>query len=248
MTHSRNLLLLILGLCLGCSGPAAAPPTAEEPATETSPSRSTPAKGTLTDAIGSTVSPGTGPTDDAKVLAPLKLDATLREPWEEFLASPSEERFLLLRQLLLNHKEYNPQSTQLEQADRLILRERYQEAADLCLAAMPNLLLSPRAHLHLALAAERLGDQERAHQEGLAAATLLSGIEWTGEGTQTLPYLICRSDDALDLMRFYGEGLSGANQLQKGGRYFEVLQTEDGEKVWFDITDMLVALDRAARS
>ena len=104
---------------------------------------------------------------------------------------------------------------------------------------MPNLLLSPRAHLCAAMIAESEGDEERRRMEGAVAYACVQGILSTGDGTKQRPYVVTRTSDEYDVLQFLGKELESQSLLEEEDRHYDQLRCKDGSEMWFDVTDPL---------
>src|SRR4051794_30704824 len=125
----------------------------------------------------------------------------MRDEFLEFLREPSQVNFLAVRMMLLTHEAYQPYSDDLDRIHDLYNQQKFEEANSLCKESFPNLLLSPRAHLLLALTAQKLGKEEEAEMEYFIFERCLEGIVGTGNGTEQKPYLVLRTSDEYDLLQ-----------------------------------------------
>jgi len=161
----------------------------------------------------------------------------MRELLLAFLQSPSRDTYLAVRGALISSPDYEPYSRDiLDVADR-IEEERFIDADELLRASMPNLLLSPRAHLYGAMIAEQAGDEERRRMEGAVAYACVQGILATGDGTKQHPYVVTRTSDEYDVMQFLEKEIEGQSLHEEGGRHYDLLRSKDGSEMWFDVTD-----------
>lgn len=154
----------------------------------------------------------------------------------DFIDSPTNINYKLARESLLNSDVYNPYSLELDEATKLIETKEYIEAKQIITQAMPNLLLSPRAHLILATIAEALGNEPEADLESSLATICLHGILTTGEGTQENPYLITRVSDEYDLLEYLNKTVSNQSLLTRNHQYLDCLWASDGSQLFFEIT------------
>jgi hypothetical protein len=157
--------------------------------------------------------------------------------FERFAADPSQEHFRALRAQMVDEPTYNPLAGDVEAAARLLADGDAARAWETLVPAMANHLLSPRAHLLLAAAAERLGEAEEARRRRDLAAACLRGILATGDGTAQRPYLVTRVSDEYDILDHVGARWTRQSLRRHGGRACEVFDLEGGGEVWFDITE-----------
>ena len=154
----------------------------------------------------------------------------------EFLQTPDREKFLAVREAVASSETYCPYSNELTQADQCIDQGKFEEARLLVGDAMANLLLSPAAHLTLAIIAKKLGDAKGAEMEGFIAATCVQGILATGDGSRDSPYFVLRTSDEYDVIGYLGKKPKSQALTGDGDRHFDLIHCEDGSELWFDIT------------
>ena len=117
-----------------------------------------------------------------------------------------------------------------------------EEATERLAQAMPNLLLSPRAHMVFAFIADKTGDEKTAEVEQLVAAACCEGILATGDGTKANPYLVVRTSDERDVMHYLDRQFKQQSLVEDGDRHLDLIECEDGSEMWFDITDAYAKL------
>lgn len=160
-----------------------------------------------------------------------------------FLEDPSTENFRAAQRALIDSEEYEPYSNELESVEELVDQERWIDAEEAFRAAMPNLLLSPRAHLVAGMLAEHAEEADRAEFERAIAGLCARAIVETGEGTCERPYIVTRTTDVYDVLGFLGKRPTGQALVGDGnGRHFDQMTLEDGTELWFDITASYTAL------
>ena len=163
----------------------------------------------------------------------------MRELFLAFLESPSRDTYLAVRSALISGPAYEPYSRDILDLVDLIEKGQFAEADELLRGAMPNLLLSPRAHLCAAMIAEQAGDEERRRMEGAVAYACVQGILSTGDGTKQHPYVVTRTSDEYDVLQFLKKELASQSLHEEGDRHYDELRCEDGSEMWFDVTDPL---------
>jgi len=168
----------------------------------------------------------------------------MRRDFVKFLASPDRHSYLCIRGLVVASGQYNPYSDEPEKVDQLLQDGQLEEARSTISEALPNLLLSPRAHLVLAVIAEKTGDKEAAQAERLIARICAEGILASGSGSRAEPYPVVRTSDEYDVLSYLGKELKLQELVHDGGRHLDVMRCEDGSEIWFDVTD---AFDRLFR-
>jgi len=160
----------------------------------------------------------------------------INQQFAEFLKNPSEANFLKVHRLVVSHASYAPYSSDLDDVTDLLEQKKYKEAQAMLTKAMPNLLLSPRAHRHLAAAAKALGDEAAAQRETAAAEKCIQGLLATGDGTQQRPIVVTRASDEYDVVHGLKKKVFGQGLRMKEGKSFDVLQCSGGSEMWFDVT------------
>ncbi|MEQ8790199.1 MAG: DUF4919 domain-containing protein [Pirellulaceae bacterium] len=162
----------------------------------------------------------------------------------EFIQSPDRDTYLAIRKAVLSSDDYDPYSDEMQTVGELLEDGRPDEAFQALAAAMPNLLLSPRAHLALAHIAEESGQGEKAKMEEFFAVSCCEGILATGAGTRENPFLVVRTSDEHDLLQYLEKTFTGQSLQEIDGRHFDVITCSDGSKLWFDISDTYAQLEK----
>ena len=161
-----------------------------------------------------------------------------------FVESPGRESFLAVRNELMASEHYDPNSDEFELIEELIVDDRLDEAGEKLGQSMPNLILSPRAHLLNALVARMRGDSQSEQTAFKIAAACCQGIISTGNGTREAPYLVTRASDEHDVLQFLNKQYTGQSLKQDGQRRFEVVESSDGLEFWFEVTDAFAKLEQ----
>lgn len=160
--------------------------------------------------------------------------------WELLLAlseNPTRENYLDLYRAVVSRPEYDPYSTELNQVIELLQAERASQAGEVLSQAMPNLILSPRAHHIASQVYEKMGDAQAAAAEKALVSVCLRGIMASGEGTPESPYVVARVSDERDLAAYLDHKVEGSSLHARDDRFLDALHLADGEQLWFDITD-----------
>ena len=160
----------------------------------------------------------------------------MREPFIEYLKSPTPEAFLKVRQAIIDSPTYDPYGASLEPVEELLGQERWTDAQEAMLAVMEDLMLTPRAHLCAGYIAEQLGDDKAAEMERMLAAACVEGILGTGDGTQEKPYLVTRVNEEYDVMQYLGKQMTQQSLTESDGVPMDRIQCSDGTELWFDIS------------
>jgi hypothetical protein len=166
------------------------------------------------------------PDVDGRVLA--RMNAYLRE---RTLA-----RFLAARDAMLASDHYDPRSTVLPDAFRLLGRGLFHQVLAVATRSMGNWILSPGLHFLASQAFRELGEEERAEREAETGRALLGGILLTGDGSPEHPYLVLRVADEYDVLASMGLRCKAHQVAYRAGRAFDALACDDGRDVWFDVT------------
>jgi hypothetical protein len=194
---------------------------------------------------------------------PPETTQTLQKLFHLFLEKPTKENYLQVLDALCRHPAYDPYSHELEEVAHLLEQRRYEEAKAKLDAAMPNLLLSPRAHNYYRVIAEAAGDTQEAQRRDQIAQKCLQGIQATGQGMVDVaggepkqdqlpaaPFQVARVSDEYDLLRALGKRARVLSQSLRriNDRWYDVLRCSDEAgnvfHVWFDVTRPMAALRR----
>ncbi len=160
-----------------------------------------------------------------------------REDLVEFTMSPDRDSYLALREKVIASEAYQPYSNELETAGEFYEQGQVEEARDVLQNAMPNLLLSPRAHHLLSILFSKLGDEKSAQFEFFFGDACLEGILATGDGSADKPYLVVRTSDEYDVLEHLGKQLSMQGLTADEEKHLDVIKCQDGTQYVFDITE-----------
>lgn len=161
--------------------------------------------------------------------------------WQQFMAlveEPNGKNYLAARTTLRTSTSYRPYSNHLEKTHELLETDLLTEAVDLLMAALPNLLLSPRVHRLLAIIAIKLEDREQAEMEVWMSHACCQGILGTGDGTPAEPYLVLRIEDEYDVLEYLEKQMTMQRLMENDGRHFDIITCDDESEIWFDVTDL----------
>jgi len=164
-----------------------------------------------------------------------------------YLQNPSLANFLALRAAHLAQERLNPYSGNLIPVGKHLAAEEYRQAADLISKHLiPDYLMSAGVHLELAIAQKGLGLFDKAKFEQFVAQQLVLGIEMTGQGDETRPFLVTRTSDEYDLLMYRKQTPSMQSIVESGGRRLDRIETQSGEVLWFDITEINALMPRTS--
>ena len=161
----------------------------------------------------------------------------MTEKFIKFAEAPDRGSYLEIRAALIDAGGYDPYSQELDRAIDLAEQDKLAEARDIIVQSIWNLLLSPSAHIILAMAAEQAGEAEQAAMERQFAYACLTGILATGDGSRDKPYLVVRTSDEYDVLDFLRKQSERQTLHKVGDRSLDALRCSDGSEVWFDISD-----------
>jgi hypothetical protein len=153
-----------------------------------------------------------------------------------FLRERTLARYLAARDAMLTSPYYDPNSTILPDAFRLLSRGHFHEVLSVASRAMGNWLLNPGIHFVASQAFRELGDEDRAEREAETGRALLGGLLMTGDGSPEHPYLVLRVADEYDILASMGLRCRAHQVAYRNGRAFDALACDDGRDVWFDVT------------
>lgn len=169
----------------------------------------------------------------------------MRDQLLYFLQNPSRESFLALRSEAMRQDGFHPYDDSLDGVPVMLADGDYAGAVELIRAHLiPGYLLSPGAHWSLGYGLKMLGDEKGEKFEFSLGQQLLNGIQLTGEGTESSPWLISRTSDAHDVLLFLGQKLKEQALVKSEGRTMDRMETVTGGIYYFDVTDMMTALTK----
>jgi len=163
----------------------------------------------------------------------------MKEGFFDFMMEPSKESFLASRKYIVEHEDYDPYSDDLDELNLLLDQEKYKEASEF---SALNLILSPRAHLLKNYALDKLQNEQGAKAEHILAMRIMECIELTGDGSQASSYIVTRISDEKDMLLYLGEAMLSQALQSFENKYFDVITTQSGKTIYFDITDCYTRL------
>ena len=168
--------------------------------------------------------------------------------FRQFINEPTPEAFARLRAAQLASPDFEPYSRELDGLGEMLREERHAEALKLLSASMsPNHLLSPGAHLKLAMVHKALGQVEESEGERAIGLALLEGIAGTGDGTEQQPYRVTRTSDEYDVLIWQNHQFGSQSLRETDGRRFDVLLTKEGRELWFEVTEIFALMAKRLR-
>jgi hypothetical protein len=183
---------------------------------------------------------------ESQFTSPAPAARAIDELFNKFTASPDRESYLAVREALISSEFYDPNSTELGEVEEFLDSGPYvfelAGARDRIDAAMPNLILSPSAHLLKAFIAKESGDEKVVQIEKNIAGVCLLGLLSTGDGSKANPYLVVRTSDEHDVLGYLGKEFSKQSLIHDGDRRLDRIRCQDGTEVWFDVTDVFNGL------
>jgi hypothetical protein len=153
----------------------------------------------------------------------------------DFLAKPSGETFLRLREVVIGSPDYEFHSDGADQVQGLFAAEDYEAVPDMLSELMPNWLLSPRVHRLVGLAAEQVGDTDLAQRETYMARACIRGLLESGDGSRERPFQVTHVADEYDLLEIQGKEMKQQRLVTDTAGSFDVIACTDGTELWFDI-------------
>jgi hypothetical protein len=164
-----------------------------------------------------------------------------------FIENPVLEEFLKLRAGILVHPDFDPDADDLASVDELVAAGEFGAVIEKTRAAIwPNFLLSPGAHVQLGFALQKEGREREANVERAIAALLMRGIELTGDGSESAPFLVSRTSDEYDYLFAQQLEFASYTEVESEGRELDCILVRDKGPLFFDVTD--ICRIRRARS
>jgi hypothetical protein len=153
-----------------------------------------------------------------------------------FIESKKNEDFIKSRAFIVSHQDYFPYSDDLTKMNELINQKEFEKVV---VHRNINTLLSPRAHLMTSYAFKMLGDLKGAESENYFGRAILECIATTGNGNRSNPYVVLRVEDENDMLEFFLNEIKENQSLltEKGELAIDVISTQSGKNIHFDITD-----------
>ena len=172
--------------------------------------------------------------------------------FQAFLEKPSKGSYLKVFEAVISHPKYDPYSNDLHEIGQLVKKGQFKEAQAKLDESIPNLLLSPRAHLKASLAAEGLGNADKAAQQQGIAVKCIEGILSTGNGSKAAPYVVARPSDEYDVLRHLGRkrAFREFSKPKPEGKPLDIWHCADNAEpaeVHFDITAPYEKISRRLR-
>jgi hypothetical protein len=161
------------------------------------------------------------------------------EAFTQFLREPSLETFTATRRLLVGHPAYAPYSQDLIEMSHCHENEQFDRVMEIFRDSMPNLILSPRAHLLSGIALREGGQEDPAKMEMAICHLCIDGIRMTGDGSQKRPFLVTRISDEYDLLMAMDKEMEMQALEESGGRQLDCLTLKGGTQLHFDVTDCM---------
>ncbi|MGK7924152.1 MAG: DUF4919 domain-containing protein [Spirulina sp.] len=162
----------------------------------------------------------------------------MKELFDKFLELSDRESYLAVRTAIVSSKSYDPYSDEIDEIDELLSMGKLEEALQKLFASMPNLLLSPRAHLMRSCIAKQSNDEQVAQTASVIAATCYQGILATGDGSKDSPYIVVRITDEYDILQYLDKQIEMQSLYSDKKQHFDKFECKDGTEIWFDITDV----------
>ncbi|MER7608852.1 DUF4919 domain-containing protein [Nocardioides sp. NPDC127503] len=155
-----------------------------------------------------------------------------------YLDDPGPETLAPLRRAVRNSANFTI-DLDLSGIDKLLADGNYAEAANALRALMPGAIFSPSAHLRLATALERSGEERSAARERQVASAALRSIRASGDGTEEHPWTVLRINDEYDLLRALKKVPGRQDLLEADGRRIDRHTCTDGTLAHFDASALV---------
>ena len=158
------------------------------------------------------------------------MSRTFSEAFEEYLGEPSEAGREEVQQWILRHPRYDPHLTLSD-----VAAHSAEERVRALEGELPAALLSPRLHLELARALERIGDVVGTERHRRLARLALAGLRASGTGSEEDPIAVLRVQDEYDLLESAGLTVRAQQLSRTPDAVFDVVTVEDGTRMWFEL-------------
>jgi len=174
----------------------------------------------------------------------MDMEDRLRAHLLRFIEQNTPESYRELLEVVRASRHYNPYSDVVSEASDLLENGEFQKAVDYLHDRMDNCILSPRCHQLMCIAYDKLGDADGAAVEAQLAYFMLEGILGTGDGSETRPYLVSRTEDEYDVLSYLEKTPQMQSLVERSGRKLDRQQCKDGSTIWFDVTEQLAHLNQ----
>jgi hypothetical protein len=171
---------------------------------------------------------------------------TIDERFARFLNRPAQDRWLAVREQLVAHPDFDPYSPLWRLVEDEFAAGAYAQVLQLAEGLGPLGCLSPRFHYWLGVSALETGDFPRAAAERESSRVCLEALLDSGQGTAAAPYLSTYPWDSYDVLRCLEVEPRGQQLVESEGRWCDVMLGDDGQKYWFDVSDLLTRPQRSA--
>ncbi|MEZ6057487.1 MAG: DUF4919 domain-containing protein [Planctomycetaceae bacterium] len=169
----------------------------------------------------------------------------MRDELIQFIQSPDRDSYLAFRRKIIESNSYEPYSDEIDTAGELYEQEKIEEARETLQSAMPNLMLSPRAHQLLGFLHHKLGNEQAAQMEMMIGHACTEGILASGDGSKDRPFIVSRTSDEHDVIDHLGKQLKQQSLSHSGDSHLDLIECTDGSEYWFDITDAYNQLSKS---
>lgn len=155
-----------------------------------------------------------------------------------YLEAPGPLTWAAANDAMFAHPDYAPRSMAMNHAEEALEAGELDVALQHLLDDMPNLMMSPNAHLLVGYIAEQQGDAATSELEMTLAMICAQGLLSTGDGSHGRPYTVQRVSDEYDVLRRLNVRPTEQSLVHEEGRSLDVMELEDGTRLHFDITRM----------
>jgi hypothetical protein len=176
------------------------------------------------------------------------MDDNIAAALAAYLKTPSSENFGYLRETVERSPHYRPYGKETAAIRALLGEEKYQEAYDSMRLMMPNYLLNPGIHQFSGSALKKLDRNEEAGFEFQFSMLLTKSILSTGDGPRNVLTFLYVIDEYDVLSRLQTKKMVQQALHEDGNKYYDVLEFEDGNEVWFDVTSPMRRLKSSQAS
>jgi hypothetical protein len=164
-----------------------------------------------------------------------------------FVRRPSLRKFRTLRRRAVSSDRYDPQALTLHQLHQWCHAEDWLTVRLAGITARGVFQTSPRFHFLLGQAEEGLGDVEGLGRCRRAFRSCLQMLLQTGDGTVEHPREAAFVTDINDVALALNLEVLSRQTLQQGTRTLDLVTAEDGQQLWFDVTEMTRRASQVAR-
>ena len=168
----------------------------------------------------------------------------MQELLANFFETPNADHYRAVRDAVIQHPTFSSTGTlasEIQNICRSLEQRDFAAARQQIASHMPGWSLCPRIHFLDGLAAEGLELADEVEVARFCFRACLDGLLATGDGTSAHPYVVTYVTDEQDILQSRRRQAIGQSLIERMDRRFDVISCATGDKLWFDVTALVVA-------